>query len=173
MAKKYKVTLTVDERETLKAVIDRGKHKSQKVKRAHILLKADEGEHGEHWKDKQIAKACYVRVRTVEKTRERFVKEGFEITLLGKPYPERAPFKITGEVEAHLITLRCSKPPEGYEKWTLRLLADKMVELNYVESLSHESVRRTLKKRLKTLASEKLVYTEAVGKFRMLYGGCS
>ena len=145
MRKKYHVTLTDGEREELKRIKDNRSSKSPIVKRAYILLAADEcGE--KCWNDHQIHEAYDVSVRSVERLRERFVLEGFETALNGK---EREIFKekiFTGEVEAKLISLRCSDPPAGYARWTLHLLADKMVELNYVESISHESVRQILKK---------------------------
>jgi transposase len=109
---------------------------------AQILLKADRrcG-----WKDERIREAFGVSVRTVERVRERFVEEGLETTL-DPPRKPRAPQKIDGDVEARLVTLACSAPPDGRQRWTLRLLADKLVELDVVESISHEAVRLTLKK---------------------------
>ena len=146
MRKLYRVNLTPEERNLLNLVISKGKHSAQKIRRANILLKADESEHRNFWKDKKIAETFHARVRTIEKIRKQFVEEGFEATLSRKQYKKRESIKITGEVEAHLISLKCSDPPKGYAKWTLRLLANKMVELNYIESMSHESVRRILKK---------------------------
>jgi hypothetical protein len=145
MRKKYRVNLTDGEREELKRIKDNQSAKSPVVKRAYILLAADEA--GEkRWNDQQIHEAYDVSVRSVERLRARFVLEGFETALNGK---KREIFKgkiLTGEVEAKLISLRCSDSPEGYARWTLHLLADKMVELNYVERISHESVRQILKK---------------------------
>jgi hypothetical protein len=145
MKKKYRVNLTDGEREELKRIKDNRSSKSPVVKRAYILLAADES--GEkRWNDQQIHEAYDVSVRSVERLRERFVLEGFEIALKGK---KREIFKekiLTGEVEAKLISLRCSGAPKGYARWTLHLLADKMIELNYVERISHESVRQILKK---------------------------
>ena len=145
MRKRYRVNLTDEEREELKRIKDNRNVKSPVVKRAYILLAADEaGEKG--WNDHQIHEAYDVSVRRVERLRERLVVEGFEIALNGK---KREVFKekiFTGEVEGKLISLRCSDPPEGYARWTLHLLADKMIELNYVENISHESVRQILKK---------------------------
>ena len=145
-AKLYRVHLTEEEREELTILIQRRSQKSQQVKRSYVLLAADE--HGEKcWKDKQIAQAYGVSVRSIERLRERFVLDGLERALEGKKREVFREKLFTGEVEAKLIALRCSEPPEGYNRWTLQLLADKMVELNYVEHISDESVRQLLKKR--------------------------
>jgi len=143
--KKYLVTLTVKERFELKTLIDSNKYKKTKRKRAQILLAADESEGGKNMKDSLIAKAYDVRVRTVERLRKRFVEDGYEIALHGKPREVTKERLFDSRVEARLIALRCSDVPSGYNKWTLRLLSDKMVELEYVESISHESVRQILK----------------------------
>jgi hypothetical protein len=145
MEKKYIVRLTDAERETLRQVIKKLAGSSQKVRRAQILLKADAD--GPAWTDKQIAEAFDCRRQTVEKIRQRLVTEGFEATLNGKPRetPSRQPV-FDGEQEAKLIALRLGPPPKGFANWSLRLLAEKVVELSIVESVSHETVRRTLKK---------------------------
>lgn len=143
--KKYIVRLERDEQNHLKSLINKGKVAARKILHARILLKADEGDEGEKWIDDDIAKAFDVNNRTVERIRERFVTEGLEAALNRKPQTNRKR-KIDGEIEAHLVRIACSKAPEGRAKWTLRLLADKMVELNYVDSLSHEGVRQNLKK---------------------------
>ncbi len=143
--KKYKVKLENAEREVLKGLINKGRTAARKILHARILLKADEGEKGDNWKDEKIAKALEVNIRTVERIRERFVTEGQEASLNRKEQKNRHR-KIDGETEAQLVKLACSKAPEGYAKWTLRLLADKMVELEYVDSFSHEGVRQVLKK---------------------------
>lgn len=154
MAKKYRVTLTEKERKELKELISNRSANSEPVKRAYILLAADEA--GEkNWKDTQIQVSYGVSIRTIERVRENFVKEGFEIAIHGK---KREVFKeklLTGDVEARLIALRCSAPPVGYIRWTLHLLADRMVELNYVEHISHESVRQILKKTKLNLGASK------------------
>lgn len=145
MSKKYRVTLTDKEREVLEALIMRRSEKALPVKRAYILLAADE--HGEKcWSDAQIGETYAVKTRTVERLRQRFVEDSFKVAVWGK---KREIFKekvLDGKVEACLIALRCSQPPSGYAKWSLRLLSDKMVELAYVEHMSYESVRQVLKK---------------------------
>jgi len=154
-SKKYHVDLTENEQKHLGTLLQKRSTKSQITKRAFILLAADRN--GEKsWGDQQIASTYGVRQSTVENVRKRFIEEGFENTLYGKPkeyIPEKV---ITGDIEAHLVALRCSDPPSGYGQWTYRLLADKMVALSYVEKISHESVRQILKKRNKALASKKL-----------------
>jgi hypothetical protein len=145
MQKKYVVRLTDVERETLRDVIKKLKGSSLKVRRAQILLKADV--EGAAWTDRQIAEAFGCRTKTVENIRQRLVTEGFEATINGKmpTTPARAPV-FGGEQEAKLIALRLGPPPKGFANWSLRLLAEKAVELEIVESVSHETVRRTLKK---------------------------
>ena len=143
---KYKATLTLDERIYLLNLISSGKGSKEKLNRARILLKADQGEEGEHWTDEQISEAFYVSVVTVERTRKTLVEEGLEAVLERKPHKNRKKRIIQGEEEAYLIALACSNPPEGRCKWTLRLLAGKMIELEYVDTVSPETVRRALKK---------------------------
>lgn len=145
MAKRYVVTLSTDERKELEALTTSGKSSRNKVVKAFILLKADEGKQGESWTDLQIADAYNISVSTVEQTRERFVEGGLEGALTRRPTRRVYRRKIEGEEEAHLIALACSDPPEGRAEWTMQLLADKMVELNYVESVSDETVRQVLK----------------------------
>jgi hypothetical protein len=145
MEKKYIVRLTDGERDTLRDVIRKLKGSSQKVRRAQILLKADAD--GPAWTDKRIAEAFDCRTKTVEDIRQRLVNEGFELTLNGKrrESPSRHPV-FDGEQQAKVIALRLGPPPKGFANWSLRLLAEKVVELEIVESVSHETVRRTLKK---------------------------
>ena len=145
MQKKYIVRLTDEERQTLQDVVKKLKGSSQKVRRAQVLLKADAD--GPAWTDKQIAAAFDCRTKTVENIRQRLVTEGFEATLCGKPRatPARQPV-FDGEQQAKVIALRLGPPPKGFANWTLRLLAEKVVELEIVDSVSHETVRRTLKK---------------------------
>lgn len=138
-AKKYIVDLTTDEREQLLQLIRKGKPSARKVTRARILLKADEG-----FTDEQIVAALSTGEATVERTRKRFVEEGLA-ALNEHPRPG-ARAKLEGKQQAHLIAVACSKAPEGYNHWTLRLLADKVVELGFSESFSREAVRRVLKK---------------------------
>jgi hypothetical protein len=145
MRKKYIVRLSDEERAECKQVIKKLKGSSTKVRRAQILLKVDI--EGPGWTDKKAAEAFNCRTRTVELLRQRLVSEGFEIALNGKKRanPPNLP-KLDGEGEAKLIAMRLSKPPVGYGKWTLRLLADQLVMLEIVDSISHETVRATLKK---------------------------
>jgi hypothetical protein len=145
MNKKYIVRLTAEEGRTLREIIKKLKGSSQKVRRAQMLLKADIA--GPAWTDGQIAEAFESRTRTVEKLRERFVTEGFAATLHGKQREKPATEKILGgKQEAQLIAMRLGPPPKGYANWTLRLLARKLVELEIVPAISHETVRGTLKK---------------------------
>jgi transposase len=145
MQKKYIVRLNPQERNQLQNVLKTLSGSSQKVRRAQILLKADA--EGAHWSDRQIAEAFNCRIRTVEKIRQRLVEEGFEIALNGKKRRHGATEKLLdGEQEAQIIALRLGQPPAGYANWSLRLLARKVVELEIVESISHETVRKTLKK---------------------------
>ena len=145
MTKKYIVRLTAKERQMLRDVIGKLKGSSQKIRRAQMLLKADVA--GPAWTDARIAEAFDCRTRTVEKLRERFVNEGFEQTLHGKQRDQPATEKLlNGKQEARVIALRLGSPPKGYANWSLRLIARKIVELAIVEKISHETVRRTLKK---------------------------
>jgi transposase len=147
MAKKYRVTLTADERDELERLLARGKADVRKIKHAQILLKADEAEGRLGWPDERIAEAFDAGITTVERVRRRFVEEGLASAL--SPYrggKRTYEHKLDGAQEAHLIALACSAPPEERARWTLRLLARRMVELAYVDTLSHETVRQTLKK---------------------------
>jgi hypothetical protein len=145
MQKKYIVRLSGEERDTLREVVKKLKGTSQKVRRAQILLKADAN--GPSWSDDRIADAFSCRTRTVEKVRQRLVERGFNETLEGKrratPPTEKL---LNGRQEAKIIAMRLGPPPKGYANWTLRLLARKVVALEIVDSISHETVRRTLKK---------------------------
>lgn len=145
MNKKYIVRLTAKERRILHEVIRKLNGTSQKVRRAQMLLKSDAA--GPAWTDEEIAEAFDSRTRTMEKLRERFVTEGFEQTRHGKPREKPPTAKILGgKQEAQVIALRLGPPPQGYAHWTLRLLSRKVVELEIAEAISHETVRRTLKK---------------------------
>jgi len=143
--KKYIVKLDETEKSHLQKIISSGKNSARKLTHARILLKADESE-CRGWKDQEIAKALDIGVSTVERVRKDFVEESFEIALNGRPQPPRNPRKVDGKVEAYLISLACSTPPEGYSYWSLRLLADQVVQADVIDSISHEEVRRTLKK---------------------------
>ncbi len=144
--KRYRVTLLETEREELKRLIASGTYKHTKQKRAQILLAADESPWGKQMKDAAIAQAYDVQLRTVERTRQRFVEQGYAVALHSKPGEVTKEKVFDSRVEANLIALRCSEVPAGSNQWSLRLLADKMVELEYVETISHESVRQILKK---------------------------
>ena len=145
MLKKYIVRLTDTERKTLKEVVGKFKGTSQKIRRAQVLLKADAD--GPGWTDTRIADAFGCRTKTVENIRERLVTRGFEVTLEGKmrSKPPR-PKLLDGKQEAKVIAMRLGSPPPGFSNWTLRLLAEQVVALEIVESISYETVRRTLKK---------------------------
>ena len=145
MKKKYIVRLTDEERKTLREVIRKLKDSSQKVRRAHILLKADA--EGPNWSDRKIAEAFSCRTQTVESLRQRLVTEGFDVALCGRKQGKSPRGKLLdGEQEAKVIALRLGAPPKGFANWSLRLLAEKVVELEIVDSISYETVRQTLKK---------------------------
>jgi len=144
--KRYKVTLTKEEREYLLAIIQKGKNKAQKIRNATILLNSDDGEYSNKINNSTISQVLHISNRTVERIKKLFVEESFEFALNGKPHEIQKPPKIDGELEAKLVSLACSETPEGYARWSLRLLADKMVELKYIDSISHEAVRQVLKK---------------------------
>ena len=145
--KKYIVRLSGEERKSLKRLVSSGKGPARMFTRAHILLKADVGKDGPGWPDEKIADALDVTIQTIERIRKQLVEEGLEAVLSRRRYVQKVSRKkLDGDAEAHLIALACTDAPEGYTRWSLRLLADKMVELGYVDSLSHEAVRRVLKK---------------------------
>ena len=145
MQKKYIVRLTDEERAELQEIVKKLKGSSQKVRRAQVLLKADAN--GPNWTDERIAEAFSCRAQTVEQIRQRLVERGFRETLDGAKRAEPpTPKLLTGEQEAKIIAMRLGPAPKGYANWTLRLLARKVVELEIVDSISHETIRRTLKK---------------------------
>lgn len=144
--KKYKVTLDQPEREELLSITRKGKHTSKKVIHALILLNCDEGGFSDKVKNKDVAKVLQIGQRTIDRVKKKFVEEGFEAALTNKPTARVYEKKADGDVEAHLVALSCSEPPEGFSRWSLRLLAEKMVALEYIEDISHETVRRVLKK---------------------------
>jgi transposase len=146
MAKKYLVTLEVQEREELTRLASVGKAAARKLTHARILLMADESPGGRGCKDLEIAEALSVSVKTVERVRQRFVEQGMEAALVPARNKRIYTRKLDGRQEAKLIAVACSKPPAGKRRWTLRLLADRVVEMQIVDSLSHETVRQTLKK---------------------------
>ena len=144
--KKYIVTLTDEERSELRGLISKGKAAASKLLHARILLKADAAEGGPAWTDARIIETLEVSHATVERLRQRFVEEGLAAALERKPQQRRKARVIDGEAEAQLIALSCGPPPEGRARWTLKLLAGKMVELEHVEHVCAETVRKTLKK---------------------------
>jgi transposase len=172
MNKKYRVTLTPEERAELGELLARGKADVRKLRHAQVLLKVDTV--GPGWSDARIAEALDIGVATIERLRQRFVEEGLAATLspyrCGKRIYAR---KLDGDTEAHLIALACSAPPEGRGRWTLRLLARQMVELAYVDHLSHETVRQALKKERPSPApAAHVVHSrQAVGRVRLSHGG--
>lgn len=144
--KKYHVTLTQEERTKLEHMIKAGKAAARTLTHARILLKADAGANGPAWTDQAISKSLDVGTATIERVRRRFVEEGLEAALYRRAPRREYHRLVDGEGEAHLIALACSTPPAGRARWTLRLLADRLVELGYVPSISYETVRQVLKK---------------------------
>lgn len=151
MAKIYTVTLTKNEREELLSIIRKGRYSTQTFRGAYVLLNVDEGEHSEKVTNLEISRVLKIGMRTIDRIKKRFVEEGFEACLNRKPSSRKYERKIDGDVEAHLIALSCGEPPTGFSRWSLRLLSDKMVEMGYVDEISHESVRQLLKKRTEAL----------------------
>ena len=144
--KKFIVKLTGEERQKLLALSKKGKLAARKFKHIQILLKADSGKHGDSWCDEKIASSMDVSTKTICRVRQSFVEEGLDAAVNRKKHQNFKPRKLGGNEEARLIALCCSKAPEGARRWSLRLLADKLVELEITESISHEAVRQTLKK---------------------------
>jgi len=143
---KYHVTLTEEERKLLKKLISKGKTEGYRIRHAHILLALDEIEENKEWSDKTVAKAYHTTERSIGNLRRRFVEQGFDAAL-GREKREVAPrIKIDGETEAKIVALTCSNAPEGHSQWSLRLLADKVVELGIMESVSHTAIADCLKK---------------------------
>ena len=144
---KYKVTLTADERQELASIIQKGKHRSQKVLNSLILLNCDEDPFQDNRsKNKDIVAVLKISMRKIDRVKKCFVEQGLEIALNGTKGQRAYAKKADGDLEAHLIALSCGEPPDGFARWSLRLLADKVVELNYVDNISHETIRRVLKK---------------------------
>ena len=145
--KKYKITLTKEERQELSLLIQKGKHRSQKVLNALVLINCDEGEFQEkRSKNEDIANILQISMRKIDRVKKCFVENSLDIALNGTKGQRVYEKKADGDFEAHLIALSCGNPPEGFARWSLRLLADKVVELNYVDKISHETIRRVLKK---------------------------
>lgn len=144
--KKYIVSFTAEEREALEQLTTTGKAPAYKINHARILLKADTHQADGGWTDEAISQALDMSVATIERVRQRFVETSLEAALTRQVQQQRKPRRLDGEQAAHLIAITCSEAPEGYARWSLRLLAERMVELEYVESVCHETVRQTLKK---------------------------
>jgi transposase len=153
LAKQYIVRLTKEERTDLEDVVYKRKAAAHKRLHAQILLKADVSDAGKKRTDSEISEALGISTRTVERVRQRLVQEGLDAALNRAQPPRVRSRVIDGENEAHLIALACTGAPDGRSRWTLRLLGQRMVELGYVASVSHETIRQVLKKRIKTLAS--------------------
>lgn len=143
---KYKITLTETEHGQLIDIISKGAHSSQLYRTAYILLNCDEGKYGDKITGQQISKVLKVSMRMIDRIKQRFVEDGFEACLERKPIGQPKEGKVDGDLEARLIALSCSKAPKGFSRWSLRMLADKVVELKYTESISYETVRKVLKK---------------------------
>jgi len=159
---RYIIHLSKSEREQLMEVINKGSHTSQTFRNAYILLNCDEGKHSEKVTNQQISTVLKVGMRTIDRVKKRFLEEGLEDSLERKPTTREYERIADGDVEAKLVALCCTKPPKGFAKWSLRMLADKAVELKYVDSISHETVRSVLKKRLKALESQSLGYSPRI-----------
>src|SRR5665647_941951 len=145
MVIRYTIKLTKSEVEELQLIINKGSHTSQTFRAAYILLNCDEGEYSDKVTNEQISKVLKVGMRTIDRIKKQFIEEGMEAVLERRSTTRVYDIKADGDMEAKLVTLCCSEPPKGFSKWSLRLLADKMVELNYVESISHVTVRTVLK----------------------------
>ncbi len=154
---RYTVILTEDERKSLLELASKGKHSSQQILNALILLNCDKSEcNVNHSTNEEISRVLNISMKKIDRVKKRFVEEGLEVALNGKESDRIYTKKVDGDAEAHLVALSCSQPPEGFARWSLRLLADKAVELGYFEDISHETVRCTLKKRNQTLAKERM-----------------
>jgi len=155
--KKFIVTLTQEERNSLNRIVSKGKNRSQKILNALILLACDEGEFQVSRSINQtISNVLQVSMRKIDRLKRRFVEDGLEAALDGRPSQRQYERKADGDFEAHLVALSCSEPPEGYARWSLRLLADRVVELHYIDRVSHETIRRVLKKTNLSLGNAKV-----------------
>ena len=154
--KKYIVTLTEEERKTLSDIASKGKQRSQKILNALILLGCDKGDYQtEHSTNEEMSRVLQISMRKIDRVKKRFVEGGLDAALDKRTGNRIYAKKTEGDFEAHLIALSCSEPPEGFSRWSLRLLADKVVELNYIDSISHETVRRILKKTRSSLGNKR------------------
>jgi hypothetical protein len=171
VAKRYRVRLRAEEREVLGGMISRGKADARKLAHARVLLHADASEGGPDWTDTRIAEAVRVSVRTIERVRQRFVGDGLEAALLPRPSSRVYARKLDGAQDAKLVALACSGLPEDKKRWTLRFLAERMVELEIVPELSHETVRQTLKKCAQAASAADVVHpAPALGRVRVPQG---
>ncbi len=153
---RYTIKLSKDEVEELKSIVNKGSHTTQTYRAAYILLNCDTGEFSEKVTNEQIAKVLKIGMRTIDRVKKRFIEEGLDATLERKPSNRIYEKKADGDFEARLIALCCGNPPEGFSKWSLRLLADKMVELKYIESISYVTVGSVLKKMNLSLGKSKV-----------------
>ena len=155
--KKYIVTLNKEEREYLNKISSKGSHKSQKIINALLLLGCDEGElQDKRSTNEELSRVLKIGMRKIDRVKKRFIEEGLDITLNGKKGSRIYAKKADGDFEAHLVALSCSDPPEGFARWSLRLLAEKVVELAYIDNVSHETIRRVLKKTKSNLGAVKV-----------------
>lgn len=143
---RYTVKLTKTEVEELQGIINKGSHTSQTFRAAYVLLNCDEGNFSEKITNEQISKVLKVGMRTIDRIKKKFIEDGMECTLERQPTTRKYDIKVDGDMEAKLVSLCCSEPPSGFAKWSLRLLAEKMVELKYVDYISHVTVGNVLKK---------------------------
>lgn len=143
---RYTIKLSKTEVDDLMTIINKGSHTSQTFRTAYILLNCDEGKYSDKVVNEEISRVLKVGMRTIDRVKKKFIDEGFEACLERRPTTREYEKKADGDLEAKLVTLCCSDPPKGFAKWSLRLLADKMVELKYVDSISHVTVRSVLKK---------------------------
>lgn len=172
MAKRYRVTLTVEERDELDRMISHGKADARKLTHARVLLQADASETEPGWSDAAIPETLRVSVRTIERVRQRFVEDGLEAALLPKPSSRMYARKLDGMQEARLIALACSDSPAGKKRWTLRLLAEQMVALEVVFDLSHETVRQVMGEKCAqaALATDVVHSAQALGRVCLPHG---
>jgi hypothetical protein len=162
---KYRVTLTPEERSELTIITSKGSHKSQEVLNALILLNTDENQPKDSRSTNEtLSKVLQISMKKIDRVKKRFVEEGLDISLYGHPKENVYKNKIDGELEAKLIALSCSESPEGFSRWSLRMLADKMVELKYIDSVSHETIRRVLKKRVKAVEEKRMGYSSSANR---------
>ena len=155
--RRYKVALEKEERKELETIILKGSHKSQKVLNALVLLNSDQGRFQDHqMRNEDVSSVLRISMRKIDRVKRRFVEEGLECALTGRKGERVYERKADGDFEAHIVALSCTDPPEGYARWSLRLLADRAVELKYIDSISYETIRRLLKKRNKALEKARM-----------------